>query len=207
MGCTADRSDWRHVLAAGDRTPRRQGRSMLVCLGLLLAPASLAGQEAADVDDEPWALLRTLEGAWEGDIAGKLGTGTGSRIYEFVLDDQFLLVTHASVRLPQPESPKGDHHREMGVYSHDRSRGAIIYRQFIVEGYVLEYVCDTDRDARRLVCTTESVENGEGMRARETIHISSDHSFDEVFELASDGNDLEVYFTNQWRRRPSPGGH
>jgi hypothetical protein len=40
------------------------------------------------------------------------------------------------------------------------------------------------------------------MRARETIHLMSDHEFEETFELASPDGELELLFTNRWRRVP-----
>lgn len=43
-----------------------------------------------------------------------------------------------------------------------------------------------------------------GIRARETIRFASDHEFEELFELASPGEDLEVLFTNRWTRAPRP---
>jgi hypothetical protein len=67
---------------------------------------------------------------------------------------------------------------------------------------VLEYACSDDAVGRRIVCTTERVENGSGMRARETIHLMSDHEFEETFELASPDGELELLFTNRWRRVP-----
>lgn len=51
-----------------------------------------------------------------GAIDGKLGTGTAVRECEFILDRQFLVSRHSSVRLPQDKSPTGDEHKE-------RSRG------------------------------------------------------------------------------------
>jgi hypothetical protein len=157
--------------------------------------------QSKDVED-PWAPYRTLVGSWEGDIAGELGTGSAIRTYEFILDGQYLLSRHASVRLPQPESPQGDHHREMGVYSYDGARELVVFRKFIVEGFVLQYWCEAESAERRIVCVTESVENGEGMRARETINLKNDYEFEEIFELAPDGGDLSVLFTNRWRRSP-----
>jgi hypothetical protein len=104
------------------------------------------------------------------------------------------------VRLPQEKSPRGDHHRELGVFSYDRDRDKVVYREFLVEGFVNRYTCEVE--PTRFVCTTESVENGPGMRARLTVEISDRYRFEEIFELASPGEELEVYFTNRWTRVP-----
>ena len=158
------------------------------------------GSEDPVVEPDPWEPFRLLEGTWEGAIDGRLGQGTGKRRYEFVLDGIYLLSRHASVRLPQEKSPRGDLHRELAIYSLDRERNIIVLRQFVVEGWVLRYRCVVEPD--RFVCTTENVESGTGLRARLTVQISNRYQFDEIFELASSGKEFEVYFTNRWTRTP-----
>lgn len=160
------------------------------------------GKEESESTD-PWGPLRLLEGTWEGAIDGRLGQGKGLRRFYFILDGKFLLLRHASVRLPQEKSPKGDYHLELGVFSFDRERKTLVYREFLVEGYVNRYTCDVE--PRRLLCTTESVENGPGMRARYTLEISDGYRHHETFELASPGEELQVYFTNRWTRTPNLG--
>ncbi len=53
-----------------------------------------------------------------------------------------------------------------------------------------------------MICVTEHVQGGSGMRARLTLEFHSPYHFDEVFELASPGKELVVLFTNKWTRRP-----
>ena len=185
-----------------ERAVRRIAVASVVIMAILSTAEKGRSQEAPAQED-PWQLLRTLEGTWAASISGRLGTGEGIRAYEFIMDRRFLQLTHESVRLPQPQSPSGDHHRELGVFSYDTTRGTIVYRQFIVEGFVLRYACEADETERRLVCLSESVENGEGLRARETIELTSDHTFEETFELADPGEDFKVLFTNHWRRKPN----
>lgn len=160
-----------------------------------------AAQTETEPQQDPLALLRPLEGYWEGAIDGKLGTGVGVRTYELILEEQFLMWRHESVREPQEKSPKGDYHRELGVFSYDSERKKIVLREFFVEGVVTRSVCDTE-DAR-LVCVAERVESGPGIRSRLTLRIHDPYSFDEIFELAFPGDEeLEIYFTNRWTRRP-----
>jgi hypothetical protein len=179
----------------------------VLCCFWMVAPSPVAPaqeeapEEAPAAERDPWEPFRLLPGTWEGSIDGRLGQGTGVRRYEFLHDERFLLSRHSSVRLPQEKSPKGDHHRELGVFSFDRERGTIVYREFIVEGFVLRYTCAVE--PRRFVCTTESVENGSGMRARLTVEVADRFRLDEIFELASPGQELQVYFTNRWTRRPA----
>lgn len=165
---------------------------------LLAQDENVAEENAAESD--PWEPLRFLEGTWAGAIDGRLGQGTGRRSYEFIFDGLYLVSKHASVRPPQDESPAGDHHRELAVYSYDRARDMIILREFMLEGFVLNSSCKTE--PKRFVCTAEIIESGPGMQARLTIEIRDPYHFKETFELASPGDELQVYFTNTWARIP-----
>ncbi|MGB6854713.1 MAG: hypothetical protein WBG49_19170 [Thermoanaerobaculia bacterium] len=163
----------------------------------------MPAEEAQTETPDPWAPFRLLEGNWEGTVDGIFGQGTARRSYERILDGNFVLMRHTSVRLPQEKSPKGDHHRELAVYSFDSERETIVMRAFIVEGYVLRYTCEVE--PKRILCNTEGVEGGTGMQARVTIEIADGYRFEETFELASPGQELKVFFTNSWTRVPDLG--
>lgn len=169
---------------------------------MCLLSALCAGNALAQTPPEkdPWGPLRSLEGHWEGAISGKLGTGTGVRDYELILDAHFLTFRHASVREPQEKSPEGDHHRELSIFSFDSERQKIVLRSFNVEGFVLQYLCNAA--GNKITCESERVESGPGFRARVEIDIKSPYEFTERFELAEPGKDLELYFTNRWTRAP-----
>ena len=178
---------------------------MNVRMTLAATLLSLAGQSMADngdpQDSDPWQVFRLLEGHWSGEIAGRLGTGQGVRRYRFIHDGTFVEMRHTSVRPPQEKSPRGDHHKELAIFSYDRDREALILREFLVEGFVNQYVCDVE--PTRFRCTTESVENGPDMKARLTIDVADAWNFTETFEIAGAGKDLEVFFANRWTRVPS----
>ena len=173
-------------------------KRLAMCLISVLWIYGASAQTAPGKD--PWGPLRSLEGHWEGAISGKLGTGTGVRDYELILDGQYLMFRHDSVREPQEKSPEGDHHRELAVFSFDSERGKIVLREFMVEGFVNRYLCDLN--GMKLACVTEHVESGPGFRARLELEIESPYAFTERFELAGPGEELELYFTNRWSRRP-----
>jgi hypothetical protein len=125
-----------------DRRFRTRVLVAILSLGwLVMLSAVPSAQEAPPAPEDPWAPFRPLVGRWEGAIDGRLGTGTGVREYEFILDGNFLVSRHASVRLPQQKSPKSDHHRELSIFSLDQERGLIVLRSFMVEGFVNEYTC------------------------------------------------------------------
>ena len=165
---------------------------------LLAAPASLRAQDAAAADGlKP---IRDLEGTWEGRIDGILGQGTGIRSYEPILDGHFVVERHSSIRLPQEKSPQGDRHREIGIYSWDAEREAIVLRSFFVEGFVARSLCEPA--GTKLVCTSEAIEGGSGMKSRLTLEWVDPFRFVEIFELASPGQELSTYFRNEWTRVP-----
>ncbi len=152
------------------------------------------------MEEDHWGPLRLLVGTWDGVIDGQLGRGTGVREYEFILEENFLLFRQSSVRMPQELSPDGDHHRELSIFSYDADRETIVLREFFVEGVVSRYTCDIDGST--VTCVAEEIENGPGMQARLVLEVHDAFSFEEIFELAFPGEDLSVYFTNRWTRRP-----
>jgi hypothetical protein len=196
------------VVRAGTKRAGALGMALLATWvlegsGLLLAQNSPDAHQQV-TESDPWEPFRLLEGTWEGAIDGRLGHGVGRRSYEFIFDGLYLVSRHASVRPPQDESPAGDHHRELAVYSYDRERGTIVLREFMEEGYVLQSTCETE--PLRFACTTEGIESGPEMRARLTVEISDPYRFQETFELAGPGEELRVYFTNTWTRVPDLHG-
>ena len=191
-------------------TPPPPGESVLASRALVIALTAflmtpvvrVAAQDGAS--EAPLSSVGFLVGSWEGEVAGELGVGRAIREYEVVLDGQFLLSRHASVRLPQEESPAGDHHRELGVFSYDQQRSTIMYRQFVVEGYVNRYTCALHGGGLHgFTCVTEAVENGPELRGRWTVTAENEFVFDEEFELAEPGEDFTLLFTNRWVRRPA----
>lgn len=170
----------------------------LLALGIS-APAEETTEPSAPAD--PWTLLRLLVGTWQGEIDGKLGAGSGARRYELVMNDHYLLCRHRSVRLPQEKSPEGDQHEELGVFSFDRERKTLVYREFMPEGVVVRSPCEVE--GTKVVCVSEAVESGPGIRARLTLEITDRFRFTEVYELAWPDRELEHYFTSHWIRSPA----
>ncbi len=171
---------------------RRRETARRCCGAVLLVGVAVAAAAALPAEDavapDPWGPLRLLEGTWEGEIDGRLGEGQGIRRYDRVLNGVYLYMRHASLRQPQEKSPKGDYHHELAVYSYDRERETVVLREFYGEGYAVRSTCAVE--PKRVVCTSESVESGSGMRARLTLKIGDRYRFEEVFELAAPGEEL-----------------
>ena len=185
-----------------------RSRRVVACLAFVAALAGPSGRsvlaaqaETPQSATDPLILLKQLVGTWEGEIDGKLGKGKGVRHYEMILGGRFLLCRHRSVRVPQEKSPKGDQHEELGVFSFDSERKTIVYREFMSEGVVVRSPCEVA--GSRVVCTSEAVESGPGIRARLVLEIADRYRFTETYELGWPGKEMEHYFTNQWTRSPA----
>ena len=79
----------------------------------------------------------------------------------------------------------------------------MVLREYMIEGVVTRCVCEME--PKRIVCASESVESGPGIRSRLTIEIDDRYRFREIYELAFPGNELSVFFNIQWTRVPELG--
>jgi hypothetical protein len=147
------------------------------------------------------ARLDFLLGRWEGTQEGQPGTGTVTREYTRELNGRFIRAHNRSVYPAQPKNPKGEVHEDVGYFGLDRSRKLIVFRQFHVEGFVIQYVWDTASTGSRVVMASEAIENiPKGYRARETyVQVSADE-FEEIFEMAEPGKDFQVYSRTRLKR-------
>jgi hypothetical protein len=140
------------------------------------------------------APLAPFVGRWTGTSEGQPGKGQVERQYERVLESKFIQVRNRSTHPAQEKNPRGETHEDVGFFSFDSARKRIVFRQFHVEGFVNQYVHDSESSAQRLVFTTESTENiPPGWRARETYIVHGPDEFEEVFELAQAGKEFELY--------------
>ena len=169
----------------------------------MILAASTVALAQADAKPDTWKPLRYFVGVWEGTGKGESGESKVEREYKFTLNDKFLQAKHRSTYAPQPKNAKGEIHDDLGFFSYDRSRKQFVFRQFHVEGFVIQYVLSSvSDDGKTLVLTSESIENiGAGWRSREKWKIIGDDEFVETFELAGPGKEFSVYSENRFKRR------
>jgi len=118
-----------------------------------------------------------------------------------VLGARFIQVRNRSIYLPQEKNPKGETHEEVGFLSFDSGRKRIVFRQFHSEGFVNQYVLESNSTPDRLIFTTEAIENiPSGFRARETYVLTGSDQFEEVFEIAEPGKEFEIYSRSRLTR-------
>lgn len=153
--------------------------------------------------NRPLDLLQYFMGAWEGEGHGQPGVSRVEESFEPVLRGTFVTNRHHAVFPVQEQNPKGEVHEDYGVFSYDKVRKVIVFRQFHVEGFVNQYVLTkTSEDGRELVFETEAIENiPPGFRARTTFVIENENEYRSVFELAPPGADYSVYSENRLRRK------
>jgi len=118
-----------------------------------------------------------------------------------VLGARFIQVRNRSIYLPQEKNPKGETHEDVGFLSFDSSRKRIVFRQFHSEGFVNQYVLESNSTPDRLIFTTEAIENiPSGFRARETYVLTESDQFEEVFVIAEPGKEFEIYSRSRLTR-------
>jgi hypothetical protein len=171
-----------------------------VALAALLVAMALSGSAQSPPSD-PLAPARALTGRWQGMTEGQPGKGDVEREYTPLLGTRFVQVRNRSSYPPQEKNPKGETHEDLGVFSFDKARQRIVFRQFHGEGYVNQYVTEPAGKPSALVFTSEAIENiAAGWRARETYNMLGSDEVEEVFELAAPGKDFELYSHTRLKR-------
>jgi hypothetical protein len=172
---------------------------MVACVLVTALPAAVLAQQAASAPDV-WAPVRFMAGEWTGIAEGEPGKGSSTRTYTFAIKDRYLYERNVSTYPPQDANKTGEVHEHWSLISYDKSRKAIVLRQFHQEGFVNQYVRDASLGP--LVFVSESFENFPNTwKARESYDIVSSDEFVETFELAEPGKAFTVYSKTRFKRR------
>lgn len=158
---------------------------------VFLGPATQSQERPQDI----WKPFQFFVGKWEGSGEGKPGVSRGKQEFAFVLGGHYLQVKNETVFEPQEKNPKGERHEDWGFFSYDQLRKAFVFRQFHVEGFVNQYVCaGPSGDGKTFVFLSEAIENlPPGFKTSLTYRILNDDSFEQTFDLASPGQEMECY--------------
>lgn len=156
------------------------------------------GEKKADV----WQALKFLEGKWVGQGDGMSGVSTVVQTYQFVLGNKYLQMRTKSVFKPQEKNPKGEVHEDMGMVSYDNFRKTFVLRGFYIEGFVNQYVLDSQSsDDKTLTFVSEAIENAPpGTKAKLIFKIIADGEMEESFHVAFPGKDFSCYVVNTLRK-------
>ena len=168
-------------------------------LGLAIVSSRAESGQPPARNDDVWAPLRFMLGAWDTTSSGQPGNGAGTREYRLVLRDRFIEIRTRTTYPPQDKNPKGEVHEDVGFISYDRSRKTFVFRQFHAEGFVNTYVAQADSP---LTFVTDAIENiPDGYRAREIYRIVSPTEFVETFSLAEPDKDFAIYSETRLKKR------
>jgi hypothetical protein len=168
---------------------------------LLLFPALLVAQ--AEKKQDVWEPVKFLVGEWEGRGEGKSGISKVWKDWHFALNGKFLQMKTKAVFAPQEKNPKGETHEDLGYFSYDGARETIVFRQFHVEGFIIQYVIEsTSGDGQTVTFASEQIENGPpGLVAKLIIKALDTDTVEERFELAFSGKEFDCFNTNIIKRK------
>ncbi|MEO2061846.1 MAG: hypothetical protein ABGW97_02600 [Christiangramia sp.] len=151
---------------------------------------------------EVWQDFEFLIGNWQGVENGVAGEGIGYRTYTFELGAHYIMEKNQSTFPKSEKKPRGEVHRDIGIFSYNSNREEVVYRSFNIENFTNIFVLDTaESSAEKLVFVTREIENNPGnWVARLTIEKLSENEFRELFEIAMDGSNFSPFLSNHWYR-------
>jgi len=157
----------------------------------------------AEQGDDILAPLKPLVGTWKGTGGRGSITSQVEAEYQFVLNNTYLEVKHRAVFPPQKDKPEGEIHKDFGIISFDRSREKFVFRQFHIEGFVIQYTLDSlSTDGKVFVFNSEQIENAPpGTRAELIVVIADENELQTTFNVAFPGKDFQCYSSNKLKRR------
>lgn len=161
---------------------------------MLIGITSLLAQE------NNLARVEFLIGSWSGSGSGfGNAKSTIEAEYKSVMNGQYIYVEHNSQFEPTGENPEGEKHTDMGFFSFDKVKNAVVYRQFNIEGFVNKYVLvDSLSNETKLVFETDEIENFvPGGKARWTVIKLGKNEIETVFDLSFPGKEFACFGRNK----------
>ena len=149
--------------------------------------------------EDMWASFKFLEGKW---IDEKPGVSKVTQMYEFIFSKKYLQMRTKAVFEPTEKSPKGEVHEDLGIFSYDQARKTFVFRQFHIEGFVIQYILEK-RDERTNEWTfiSEQIENApSGTKAKEVFKFINEHEIEQSFYVAWPDKDYVCYALNKLKR-------
>jgi hypothetical protein len=141
-----------------------------------------------------------LIGNWQGVETGVSGDGIGYRTYSYELGENYIMEKNQSTFPKTDKNPKGEVHKDIGIFSYNSNKKEIIYRSFNIENFTNIFVLnDSLSNETKFVFITREIENNPGnWKARVIIEKISDAEFKEFFDIAMDGENFKSFLQNHW---------
>lgn len=152
--------------------------------------------------ENPFKKFEFLIGSWQGVEAGVAGDGIGFRTYKYTLNNQYILSDNISTFPVTEKKPRGEVHRDFGIFSFNSNTQEIILREFHIEGFANIHVLDSLQSTNnKFVFITREIENNPGnWIARIIIEKISETEFMEYFDIAMDGKNYTPFLQNNWKK-------
>jgi len=143
-----------------------------------------------------------LIGSWQGVETGVAGNGIGFRTYSYELNKNYIFQKNMSTFPITEKKPRGEVHRDFGIFSYNSNDSSIVLREFHVEGFANIYKLNEEFSTdTKFVFITKEIENNPGnWVAKLTFDKSSDTEFTEIFEIAMDGKNFKPFLKNHWKK-------
>lgn len=173
-------------------------RIISVFYGMLIVTSFAIAQEEA-VGDDPWAMVRALEGEWTGVGEGFGQSSKVTHVWRFVLGDKFLRLETKSVT--EPASGSAEVHEDVGYVSRSEGDNVLLFRQFLSEGFVntfrLEPAPAPEAGIDFEPVSTDGMEN---FSVRMTLRFTRDDAYEMVLAMGKKGSELKACQTMQLSR-------
>ena len=115
---------------------------------------------------------------------------------------KYIEVINNSKFEPTAKKPNGEHHIDKGYISYDSNRDKFVFRQFHIEGFVIQYVLDESLSSNsKLIFFTENIENFvPGGKARWVISKGSGGEIKTTFDVSFPDKEYECFGENILKR-------
>lgn len=149
--------------------------------------------------DDIWASFKFLEGKWTDE---KPGVSKVTQVYEFIFNRKYLQMRTRAVFEPTEKSPKGEVHEDLGIFSYDQVRKTFVFRQFHIEGFVIQYILEKrDERINELTFISEQIENApSGTKAKEAFKFINEDEIEQSFYVAWPNKDYACFALNKLKR-------
>ncbi len=144
-----------------------------------------------------------FQGDWKSVQEACVGMGKADRSYQMIVENNYLHVINSAYFESDTINSTASVHEDWGIMSYDVARDDLRLHEFVSEGFVLHYLLDDDISTDKIyIFHTESIENiPSGWKARLTIQITGENTFEELFEVAAPHKEYSLYVKSVWEKK------
>lgn len=182
--------------------------SVIIATVALSSPRGLTGAQPPPAQN-PLESLEFLIGEWQGGSVESQGSSVAAlesprahREFLRILGDRYIQIESHDMHTPEQRDRNPAPHDWIGIVSFDVARQKLVLRQFVTDGSVILYMAEPYAKGRRLVFSSEVVENlSPGAKARVTYDVIAPDELEEVVERADPDADFRIQSNSRVKRR------